>query len=89
MNDESKTMRVSSLLNPGDKLWRYMSIDKLIHLLSRSQLFFSPLKSHLESDPFEGRIPAKSLEALAGILRDPIEETEKAYLQPQTPKNFQ
>jgi hypothetical protein len=57
-------------------LWRYLSLDKLIDLLSTGELFFAPLASFIESDPFEGYFPAVAMEAHAGILRPAIQHVE-------------
>lgn len=48
---------VSKSLSSEMILWRYMSIDKLIDLLSKNQLFLAPLSSFQKTDPFEGYAP--------------------------------
>lgn len=38
-------------------IWRYMPLTKLIDLLETRELYFAPLKSYSESDPYEGHMP--------------------------------
>lgn len=59
------------------RLWRYMSLDKLINLLSTQTLYFTPLLYYQESDPFEGYIPKVGLQALAGVFAKEIHDIEK------------
>ena len=71
---------VSTKLDGSTQLWRYMSLDKLIDLLSTSELYFSPLASFMKSDPFEGYLPSVAFEADASIFRSSIADNE-AMLQ--------
>src|SRR5215470_7406788 len=41
-------------------LWRYMNLHKLVWMLSKKQLWFTPIS--LLEDNFEGRVPAPMLE---------------------------
>lgn len=45
-------------------LWRYMTLDKLINILSTQQLYFTPLHSYEKTDPFEGILPKVGLDAM-------------------------
>lgn len=45
--------------DPTMKIWRYMSLPKLIHCLQTRQLHFASLRS-LVSDPYEGTLPTKT-----------------------------
>lgn len=54
-------------------LWRYMSLDKFINLLDDEGVYFAPLKSYQDSDPFEGYPPAVALKAIYSL-------SESAYL---------
>ena len=45
-------------------LWRYMSLDKFIHLISDQSLFFTGLGHFEHSDPAEGSLPKKILEKI-------------------------
>jgi hypothetical protein len=54
-------------LSGDTKIWRYMSLDKFIDLISTEQLFFSPTASYIESDPFEGYLPVVGMDALKEI----------------------
>src|ERR1035437_7498380 len=70
---------VSTRLEENTPLWRYMSLDKLVNLLSTNELHFTPLASFVESDPFEGYLPAVAFEADASIFRPHIEDSELAF----------
>lgn len=50
-------VQASKQLSGTTKLWRYLSLDKLVDLLSTSELFFTPLAAFAKSDPFEGYLP--------------------------------
>lgn len=71
---------VSKSLPGTNRLWRYMSLDKLIDLLATSELFFTPLAWFQETDPFEGFLPAVALDADASISRKFIEDAERTQL---------
>lgn len=49
-------------------LWRYMSLDKLIDLLDSDTLYFSPLSSFFNSDPFEGLFPKRICKELSQVF---------------------
>lgn len=67
---------------PGStKLWRYVSLDKFVDLLSTSELFFSPLASFAQTDPFEGYLPSVALDAYASISRKYVEDLERSHQQ--------
>lgn len=44
-------------IDVNKKIWRYMTLDKFIHLLDCEALYFSSLDSFMKSDPFEGMPP--------------------------------
>src|SRR5580698_5474296 len=71
-------VRMSSQLTGSSKLYRYLSLDKLLDLLSTEELFFAPLASFVKSDPYEGYLPAVAMEADSGIYRPVIEDIESA-----------
>lgn len=48
-------------------LWRYMTLDKLINILSTQQLYFTSLHSYEKTDPFEGVLPKVALDAMKEI----------------------
>ena len=58
-------------------LWRYMSIDKFIDLLSNHKLFLTPLSYYQSTDPFEGFAPKVAFEASTNIFLKEIEELEE------------
>lgn len=60
------------------KLWRYMSLDKLIDLLATRKLYLSPLRSLRERDPFEGYMPRVAIGALASVFSKQLRELEEA-----------
>lgn len=49
------SLQVSSELNSEQRLWRYMSLDKLIDLLSSSTLYMATPEQFKASDPLEGQ----------------------------------
>lgn len=66
---KSRAEYITSNIDVDQKLWRYMSLDKLINLLNKKELFFTPVENYANSDPFEGLQPKSALDAIAGILR--------------------
>ncbi len=71
-------------MSEDDVIWRYISLDKLIHLLETESLFLTPLVNYKETDPFEGLLPKTALEAIASVsekasesLRQNIDEVAK------------
>ncbi len=46
---------ISKGLQPENRLWRYMSLDKLIDLLSTRSLYMSPVTQFEATDPYEGQ----------------------------------
>jgi hypothetical protein len=62
----SRTVEVEVLKSLHDDmiLWRYMSLDKFINLLDDGGIYFTPLQSYLNSDPYEGYPPAVAIEAI-------------------------
>lgn len=68
-------VRVGDSLSDKMTLWRYMSIDKFIDILSKNQLFLAPLSSFQKTDPFEGYAPKIVLEAYTGSVRAAYDET--------------
>ena len=63
------------------RMWRYLSLDKLIDLLDTGELFFAPLASFIKSDPYEGYLPAVAMEAHAGIFGSTIRNFESTLAQ--------
>lgn len=57
-----------------DVLWRYMSLDKLISLLESKTLYFAPLDSYKDSDPFEGYLPDVAAKAYTEIYGPLVKE---------------
>jgi len=67
---------------PGTmKLWRYLSLDKLVDLVSTSELFFTPLATFAKSDPFEGYLPSVAFDAHTSIFRKYVNDLELAHQQ--------
>lgn len=56
-------------LSKDTMLWKYMSLDKLIYLLDKQCLFFSPLEFYKKTDPYEGYLPKIALENLLDSKR--------------------
>ncbi len=76
-------VEMSSQLAGSGKLWRYMSLDKLIDLLSTKELFFAPLSSFMKTDPYEGLLPAAAIDAFAEIFRAKSRDVESLWLEIQ------
>jgi hypothetical protein len=72
-------VNVSAKVDANTPLWRYMSLDKLVDLLFAKELHFTPLAFFVKSDPFEGYVPAVSLEAIASIFRPKVRDSELAF----------
>lgn len=60
-------VEVLKSLDNDVRIWRYMSLDKFINLVSGSLLYFTPLWKYVGSDPYEGVPPAVALKALFGV----------------------
>lgn len=58
-------------------LWRYMTLDKLINILSTQKLYFTPLHWYKNTDPYEGILPKVALEAIREIY---LSEVQKKHL---------
>lgn len=58
------TKHISPNIPSSQKIWRYMSLDKLINLLDSETLFFTPISWYASTDPFEGLIPRAGLDAI-------------------------
>lgn len=69
-------VHVTNQLPGNARLWRYLSLDRLIDLLSASELFFAPLATFAKSDPFEGYLPTVALDAYASIFRKGVTDSE-------------
>jgi hypothetical protein len=72
-------IHVSSQLPGTARLWRYMSLDKFVDLLSTQELFFTPLASLSNTDPYEGYLPKVALDAHASINKIIVEQMESAH----------
>lgn len=72
-------IQVSTQLDGSTPLWRYMSLDKLVDLLSTSELFFTPLASFVKSDPYEGYLPAVCMDADASMHRQIVRDVEFTF----------
>lgn len=58
---------ISSNLNENQKLWRYMSLDKLIDILHKKRLYFSAVGNYT-FDPHEGLLPKNLRQELANAF---------------------
>ena len=74
-------VQASTQLAGASRLWRYLSLDKLVDLLSTSELFFAPLATFAKTDPFEGYLPSVALDAHASIFRKHANDLELAHQQ--------
>jgi hypothetical protein len=74
-------VQASTQLAGATKLWRYFSLDKLVDLLSTSELFFTPLATFVKTDPFEGYLPSVALDAYASVFRKYADALEVSHQQ--------
>jgi hypothetical protein len=79
----------STQLAGATRLWRYLSLDKLIDLLSTSELFFTPLATFAKTDPFEGYLPSIAFDAHASIFRRYVHDLELSHQQVAEHRNEQ
>jgi hypothetical protein len=82
-------VQASTQLAGASRLWRYLSLDKLVDLLSTSELFFAPLATFAKTDPFEGYLPSVALDAHASIFRQVVNDHELAQQQVVEHRNSQ
>jgi hypothetical protein len=81
-------VKTGNSLDNEMSLWRYMSIDKLIDLLSTEQLRLTPLETYQDSsDPFEGFMPKVAFKALQSVYFERLDEL--ASLQVQSKHNYE
>jgi hypothetical protein len=74
-------VQASKQLPGTTRLWRYLSLDKLVDLLSTSELFFTPLAAFAKTDPFEGYLPSVAFDAHASISSKYVNDLELAHQQ--------
>ena len=74
-------VQASTQLAGATKLWRYLSVDKLVDLLSTSELFFAPLATFVKTDPFEGYLPSVALDAIASTFQPIVNQFERSHQQ--------
>ncbi|WP_368925505.1 DUF2971 domain-containing protein [Proteus mirabilis] len=79
---------VSKSLCSEMTLWRYMSIDKLIDLFSKKQLFLAPLSFYQSTDPFEGYAPKIVLEAYREITNITYDKGLERIINQLGPSNY-
>lgn len=74
-------VQASTQLAGATKLWRYLSLDKLVDLLSTRELFFTPLAEFVKTDPFEGYLPSVALDAIASTFQPIVNQFERSHQQ--------
>jgi hypothetical protein len=82
-------VQASAKLAGSTRLWRYLSLDKLIDLLSTSELFFTPLATFAKTDPFEGYLPSVAIDAQASLFRNNVNDLELSHQQVAEHRNKQ
>jgi hypothetical protein len=82
-------VQTSTQLAGATRLWRYLSLDKLVDLLSTSELFFTPLATFAKTDPFEGYLPSVAFDAHASIFRRYVHDLELSHQQVAEHRNKQ
>ncbi len=75
------TVKILGEIDPSTKIWRYLSIEKLIDILENKQLYFTPLHYYSKTDPFEGYLPFVAMEAHAKIYRRQYDELKYFFDQ--------
>lgn len=73
-----KESKITKNIPKDSMLWRYMTLDKLINILSTQKLYFTPLNSYEKTDPFEGVLPKVGLDAMRQLRSS---EQEKLLAQ--------
>ncbi|MCF2829754.1 MULTISPECIES: DUF2971 domain-containing protein [unclassified Pseudoalteromonas] len=74
---------IDQLIEENPILWRYMSLDKFIHLVSSQTLFFSGIGNFIASDPSEGLLPLPVQKILLDELQNAVLLTSPAQLTEQ------
>ncbi len=74
-------VQASTQLAGAAKLLRHLSLDKLVDLLSTSELFFAPLATFVKTDPFEGYLPSVALDAYASTFQQNVNQLERSHQQ--------
>lgn len=82
-------VQTSTQFAGATRLWRYLSLDKLVDLLSTSELFFAPLATFAKTDPFEGYLPSVAFDAHASIFRSYVHRLELSHRQAAEYRNEQ
>jgi hypothetical protein len=72
---------VGASLKPEQKIWRYLSFDKLVSLLESECLYLAPIANLVAFDPFEGYLPKVALEAMAGMFSNRLHSLESVVSQ--------
>lgn len=62
------TVTLVSGVEANTKIWRYMTLDKFIHLLDSESIYFSSLSSFMKSDPFEGMPPVDIIKKIRKLV---------------------
>ncbi|MEK0162129.1 DUF2971 domain-containing protein [Pseudoalteromonas piscicida] len=78
MNDS-----LEQLTEENPILWRYMSLDKFIHLVSSQTLFFSGIGNFIASDPSEGLLPRPVQKTLLDKHQNTVSLTSPVRLNEQ------
>lgn len=74
-------VRIGKSITKDDALWRYMSIDKFIDLLSKKSLFLTPLSYYQKTDPFEGLLPKATYQLMIQTLKSQNIKSEQKIRQ--------
>ena len=77
MNNSAKVIiRDNDEIAPEAKLWRFLDLTKLVHLLINEELFFPSLKSLSRDDGYEGRYTDAQMARLFEIAKEMIDSLE-------------
>ncbi len=70
---------INSKLSNDVILWRYMSLDKFIHMIDSRTIFLSPISYFKNSDPLEGYLPKKFHMDMENTLRSMRDSLRSDY----------
>lgn len=59
---------VTKNISLDQKLWRYMSLERLIQILETKKLYFTAINKYQLSDPFEGLLPTAFLSKMSEFI---------------------
>lgn len=74
-------VKISEALNPEQRLWRYMSLDKLIDMFATRSLYMASTTQFRATDPYEGQNHPQVIQIWAEVMRPSYEKHRAALRQ--------